>query len=178
MSLNRYFSRALLGVTLLVGLCQLSFAEAGTDEVQLLNGSRIVGTVTGVRDGVVSIDTDFAGSLSISMDQVESMHTATSAVLLMSDDSVVENVPLIVEQGQLVLGDGNDYPLTGLSIANPKPWELGQGYHWSGLANLALGMQRGNTDTDEADYKLAEVWLTPQDRYLQTWHRAQDRGNG
>ena len=30
-----------------------------TDEITLNNGSRLVGTVTGIRDGVVSIETDF-----------------------------------------------------------------------------------------------------------------------
>ncbi|MFT4614095.1 MAG: hypothetical protein ACI9NT_001237 [Bacteroidia bacterium] len=178
MSLNYVLSRALLGLALAMGVCQLSFADAGTDEVQLLNGSRIVGTVTGVRDGVVSIETDFAGTLSISLDQVESMQTAATTVLLMSDDSLLEDAPLLVQEGQLVLDGGAAYPLSALSVANPEPWELGQGYKWSGLANLALVMQRGNTDTDEADYKLESVWLSTQDRYTLQWHGETDEVNG
>ncbi len=36
-------------------------ATLAADEIVLVDGSRVLGTVTGSRDGVVTVDTDFAG---------------------------------------------------------------------------------------------------------------------
>ena len=43
------------------------------DEVLLKNGSRILGTVTSARDGVIVIETDFAGTVKIKLAAVDSM---------------------------------------------------------------------------------------------------------
>ena len=178
MSLNTSVARLVLGVALVLGFYQTSHAETGMDELLLINGSRIVGTITGIRDGSVTVDTDFAGTLTIELEQVQSMQSAETAVLLMEDESVIQDVPLVAQQGDLLLDGASAYPLTALAVANPEPWELGQGYNWSGLANLALVMQRGNTDTDEIDYKLESVWLSTDDRYTLRWHGETDEVNG
>ena len=44
-------------------------APPAQDEILLKNGSRLIGRVTSSRDGTVTIDTEFAGTLQISMDQ-------------------------------------------------------------------------------------------------------------
>ena len=51
------------------------------DEVVLQNGSKILGTITASRDGKLKIETDFAGTLTISLDQVQSMRTAEPVVI-------------------------------------------------------------------------------------------------
>ena len=55
--------------------------EAPLDEVTLKNGSRILGTLTDVRDGVLTVETDFAGTLSISADQVSAVKANGSCPL-------------------------------------------------------------------------------------------------
>ncbi len=157
-------------LTLVFGLLALATAAAVAqevappDEIVLRNGSRILGTVTGARDGVVKIDTDFAGTLKISTDAIESMRTQQPTVVLLADETVIRDQPLQVEAEQVVAGS-QSYALDELLIVNPQPWELGEGYRWTGLVNFAWALQRGNTDTDELDYKLETIWRSKRDRY-------------
>jgi hypothetical protein len=167
-----------------VGMLATCFVHAETsapqqDEVVLKNGSRLIGTVTDSRDGVVTIETDFAGTLSVAMDQVESVNTRSPVVVLMADDSVVRDNSLIITEEQLVLMDsGQTYPLQDLRVVNPQPWELGQGYRWTGVAGFALAMERGNSDTDELDTNVESVWRSKRDRYTLKWNSENDEANG
>jgi Protein of unknown function, DUF481 len=139
------------------------------DEIILKNGSRVLGTVTSVRDGVVKVETDFAGEIAVSMDQIDSMKTAGLATLLLADDSVVEEQGIDVRDSALVLAPGTatekSYGLDQLKVVNPEPWELGDGYRWTGLVSFAFAIERGNSDTDELDYKLETYWESLRDRY-------------
>ena len=59
-----------VGLALLLPLATGAWAQeepAATDEIELKNGSRVIGKVTGIRDGVVTVETDFAGALSVSL---------------------------------------------------------------------------------------------------------------
>ena len=136
------------------------------DEIMLKNGSRIIGEVTDSRDGVVSIETEFAGKLNVKIDQIKSVKTSNPVVILLTDDSVQRDSALVIEEDELVLvGTGQTYPLDDLAVVNPEPWELGQGYLWKGKAGLAMARERGNTDTDEMDYKIESTWRSKRDRY-------------
>ncbi len=135
------------------------------DRIVLSNGSTILGTVTATRDGVVTVETDFAGTLSIAQDQIVAMTTAGSAVMMLADGEVLEEQPIVIEEGQLVTGSARSFALADLAVVNPEPYELGNGYKWTGLANLALSLERGNSDTDEIDFRLDTQWLSDDDRY-------------
>lgn len=168
-------------LALAVGLAMsvsMTAQAAGTDEVILKDGSRILGTVTSARDGKFTIETDFAGAIEVSADKVETVRGQGAAVLLMEDESVVTGGPLRVENGQVQTPSGTGYALESLSILNPEPWELGQGYHWKGLANLGWVAQRGNTDTDELDYRLESYWESTRDRYTLLFGGENDENNG
>lgn len=147
---------------------------AAVDEILLTNGSRIIGTVTGARDGVVKVDTEFAGTLEISIDKIASLQTAEPVVMAMADDSVIEGQPLSLSADQVLVADASgveqSLAIDQLLIVNPEPWEVGQGYKWSGLASFAFAIERGNSKTDELDYKLDTTWRSDHDRYtLKIW---------
>lgn len=171
---------AVVAVALAAGA--LSGNAVAADEIVLKNGSRILGTVTGVRDGVVTVDTEFAGTLKVQQDQVESLSSSEPIVLKLADGTVVEESSLRVEEETLLLASDNapdaTYPLTDLAISNPQPWELGQGYRWKGQISLALEMQRGNTDTDELDYGIESIWRSLEDRYTLRFDGEEDEANG
>tara|TARA_R110001599_G_scaffold8651_5_gene42015 strand:- start:49339 stop:50379 length:1041 start_codon:yes stop_codon:yes gene_type:complete len=171
---------AVVAVALAAGA--LSGNAIAADEIVLKNGSRILGTVTGVRDGVVTVDTEFAGTLKVQQDQVESLSSSEPIVLKLADGTVVEESSLRVEEETLLLASDNapvaTYPLAELAISNPQPWELGQGYRWKGQVSLALEMQRGNTDTDELDYGIESIWRSLEDRYTLRFDGEEDEANG
>ena len=161
-----------VGLALLLPLATGAWAQeepAATDEIELKNGSRVIGKVTGIRDGVVTVETDFAGALSVSLDQIITMTTSDPATLLLADESVIEEQGIEVRDSQLVVGEpgapAETYALDQLRIANPEPWELGQGYNATGLVSFAFAIERGNSDTDELDYKLESYWRSLRDRF-------------
>ena len=154
----------------------LSFAEEAAevaveppppppDEIVLKNGSRILGTVTATREGVVSIETSFAGTLAITQTEIESMTTQTLVVMQLADGEVTPEQPIAIRDETLQVlaadGSGKSYALSDLTTINPEPWELGQGYNWTGLANGSLESKKGNSDTEEIDYRLAiiNIWF-------------------
>lgn len=155
---------------------------AAPDELVLKNGSRILGTVTGVRDGVVSVDTEFAGNLQIRQDQIVSLQSEGPVVIKLKDGELLSEPDLTIAGEQLVLSSGDvpagTYALQDLVLIDPEPWELGRGYHWTGQASAALGLQRGNTDTDEFDYRVDSVWRSLQDRYTTRLNGEIDEANG
>lgn len=153
-----------------------------TDEITLRNGSKIIGTVTATRDGVITVDTEFAGTLSIKQEQVAAMTTHTPVVMKLEDGTLVEDQPVVVKDSELVLpttlGGTHGYPLADLLVVNPEPWELGEGYRWTGLVSAALTVEQGNTDTEEFDYKLESVWRSLRDRFTVKLNGEIDEANG
>jgi len=163
----------------------LALAEepaTGQDEILLKSGSRILGTVTGSRDGEVTIDTDFAGTLTIKLDKIASLQTTNPVLIQLADETVIPEQPLRIEDETLVVdtatSPAQSYALDQLLLVNPEPWELGQGYKWTGAASVAMSMQRGNTDTDEMDYNLESVWRSKEDRYTFKYNGENDKVNG
>lgn len=146
-----------------------SAGAAAADEILLKNGSRILGKVTSVRDGKVTVETDFAGAVSVSMDQIVAMNTGAAATLLLADKSVIEQSGIQVQNSELVVDTGSaatrTYALDELLVVNPEPWELGKGYAWTGAVSFAFSMQRGNSDIDELDYRLNTSWRSKRDRF-------------
>lgn len=157
-------------------------AAAPPDEILLKNGSRILGKVSSVREGIAVVETDFAGELSIAMEQVVSMRTAGEATLLLADESVVEQSGTQVQDSAIVVDAGaptaKTYALDELLVLNPEPWELGQGYRWTGLVSFAFSLERGNSDIDELDYKLDSIWRSKRDRYTLRLNGEIDEANG
>ncbi len=174
-------------------LCALSLAIAAgwaraqeaasppPDEILLKNGSRILGTVTGTRDGIVTVETSFAGTLEVALAEVSDMRTQGAAVMKLADGAVIPEQPIQVsaEQLQVVTDDGDrrSYALDQLLVTNPEPWELGQGYKWTGLASVAAELKDGNSDTEELDYKIETYLRSLKDRYTLIFTGEQDEAN-
>ena len=158
---------------------QAETATPAEDELLLKNGSRLFGTVVTVRDRLVTFKTSFAGTLSISMDDILSVNNKNPVVILLADQSVVTSPSLVVDQENLVLPDAaQTFPTEDLAVINPEPWELGNGYRWTGSVSFALAVQRGNTDSDELNYRLDPVWRSKEDRYTVKASGELDETNG
>ena len=156
--------------------------EIQPDEVILKNGSRILGTVTSARDGTIVVSTDFAGDISIDSAEVESVRTFGSLVVQMSDGQIIQDQPIEFDEGSMEIttdsGEQNLYSTTDIALINPEPWELGFGYKATGNASLAWGMERGNSDTDELDFKTEAFWRSLEDRYTLKMNYDLDKSNG
>jgi hypothetical protein len=170
----------------LVSVPALAEEETGApvypDEILLKSGSKILGKITGTRDGQITMETDFAGTISISLDLVASARSAEPVVIQLADESVLPEQPLVIQDEQLVAATvsspAESRDLEDLLLVNPEPWELGRGYKWTGLASLAMVAQRGNTETDELDYNLESLWRSKVDRYSLRYNGENDKNDG
>lgn len=168
-----------LAVMLVAIVVQAESSAPAQDEILLKNGSRILGEVTGSRDGMVTIETEFAGTLKVDIEKIKAVNTVDPVVILMADDSVQHDSTLVISEEQLVLPEtGETFSLDELAIVNPEPWELGQGYRWTGNVGFAIQRQRGNTDTNELDYKLESKWRSKWDRYTLKANGETDEADG
>ena len=161
-----------LFVVLVCGILTTAVAEesaAPQDEILLKNGSRVIGTVTSARDGVITVETDFAGTLIINAEEVQSVRTEGDLVVQMADGQVIRDKPITMEDDLIIITEGNgdqlSYAVTDIQLINPEAWELGDGYKASGNVSFAWALERGNSDTDELDYQLESIWRSLEDRY-------------
>ncbi len=160
----------------------VAVAAAPLDEVMLKNGSRILGMVTSARDGVIVIETDFSAAIKIDADRIDSIHTRGSMTVLMNDGSTIRDQPIVVDESGIVVttddGSQRSYSVSDFQILNPEPWELGEGYKVFGLASVAWALEKGNTVTDELDFKVESYWRSLKDRYTIRLEGEIDEANG
>lgn len=145
----------------------LSLSAAALDRIEMQDGSVVLGTVQDADGGKVKIDTAFAGTLEIDQSTIVAMTVESDLVLQMDDGNVLETPRLEVAEEQLALPQATEqsYALKQLTRINPEPWELGNGFKFGGLASFGYNSQRGNTDTDELDYRFETRWESLVDRY-------------
>ena len=155
---------------------------APPDVIMLKNGSKILGTVSSARDGIIVVETDFAGTLKIDSTTVESVNTQGSLVVQMSDGSIIEDQPIKLDKENMQVttdsGEQSTYSISDISLINPEPWELGDGYKTTGVVSFAWKIERGNTDTDELDLKVESFWRSLEDRYTLRANAELDKANG
>ena len=139
------------------------------DELQMKNGSRLIGELISIEADKVIFSTPFAGKITITQDNVERIITEEPVTLMMEDGTVYRDRQIIAtEQAMLVEAEGQApviFDATNIEMVNPEPWKLGEGYDWSGRFSLAAEAERGNSDSDEWDLKAESEWLSLKDRY-------------
>lgn len=145
----------------------LAATAQAADRFVLRDGSVIFGTLKDADGGKVTVETGFAGTITIDQAEIEAMDVASQLVLQLEDGSVVETPRLRVDSERLLLDEQaqRSYALAQLTRINPEPWELGDGYKFGGLASFAANSQRGNSDIDQLDYRIEASWLSLVDRY-------------
>jgi putative salt-induced outer membrane protein YdiY len=129
-----------LAAVLLCLLGRLAWA----DTVVMGNGDRLTGTVLEVFDGKLTLDTDYAGTLKISWERIESVETERLVRLRFHDDRVVE--------GRLVAGGKGELRFQEEGKPAPEAFRKGElerlnepGTVWHGHLTLSSKMEGGNT---------------------------------
>ena len=164
-------------------LALLVVSAAGVaDELQMKNGSRLVGTLISADQEKVVFDTPFAGEITIQQANIEVVHTQNEVTVLMQDGLVYRNKKIVALEDELIVFDEDQNPrafdVLDIKMVNPEPWLLGEGYQWLGQVNTALKSERGNTDTDELDLDFETSWRSLKDRYTVRGLWEIDRTNG
>jgi len=137
----------------------LALKSSNADEIQMSNGSRLIGELIRIETDKVIFSTPFAGTITINQDNVERITTKDPVTLMMTNGTVYRERQIIAtEQAMLMKSDDMAsvvFDASDIEMVNPEPWELGEGYQWSGRFS----------DSDEWDLKASSVWLSLKDRY-------------
>jgi len=140
-------------------------ADDSQGRVYLADGSVLVGEVTAIRDGEVTIKTTFTDAeIKVPVALVQAFDRSAPTDLLLVDEDTLALETLTVREGQVQL-DGKVISLGDIDIMNPEAWEEGEGFNWTGDTSAALAVARGNTDTNELDVSVNTVVETLRDRY-------------
>lgn len=156
------------GLFCLVTTLLVFSAEAWSDHVYLQNGSHIVGTITGVKDGKLLVDTEFAGEVSIALDAIQGMETEDENGFKFDSGEVLSG-RLQFKNGrqELVRGDTHIDVMPGDIVAVGDPAELsdpGPEINWSGRAEFGLTLEMGNTERVVVHGRVSTTRATELDR--------------
>ena len=144
--MNRNRARTILAAALVLAPLLLR-AQAVLDEVMLKDGSRIVGEVVGMKDGVLIVKPAFSAtqSLDIGWGDVTDLKLSKPLPFQLEDGTQVVGVPEGIREGSIYvksaeLPQATAIPLAEVKSINAKP------VAYSGLLAAGLSVSDGNTN--------------------------------
>jgi putative salt-induced outer membrane protein YdiY len=96
---------------LLIASCAL---RAAADVVVTTSGARLVGKITGIHEGVVTLDTDYAGEIKVRQDRVASIETDRAVAVRLKDGRRVVGTVTEAEGGKLRIADRGGDVFSGI----------------------------------------------------------------
>lgn len=168
--------------TIVALILMASCAAAKADQLHMQNGSMLIGTLVRAEDNAVIFNTPFAGDIKVTQANIKRVITDDTVVIMMDDGAIYRDRRIDATEGRLVAKAEGEAPVTFLStdikMINPEPWQLGEGYKWTGNLGVAAEFERGNSDTDEWDVAAETIWRSLKDRYTLGGDFERDRNNG
>lgn len=124
---------------------------AYADQVTMVNGDRLTGTVTRKSGDVLIINSPYGGELKLRWSEIKAVQTDAPVSLLLKDGRLVERRLDVVEPDAASV-------LAQIAYINPTPEESGIGSSRFGQLNLALTQTRGNSSQDRFHGDGEIVW--------------------
>ena len=159
-------------------------ATVSADELLLRDGSRILGTVGKKDNGVLEFKTSYAGTLKVKWSEIVELRTDEPVKVMLKNDDIIETTAIRNTEDVVTLQTGTqDEPepvelaQSDIAFVNPEAWRLGEGYKFTGRANLAFESERGNSDTDELDMDFEMTYRRLKDRFVAYGELERDRDN-
>ncbi|MDT8438927.1 MAG: DUF481 domain-containing protein [Wenzhouxiangellaceae bacterium] len=157
----------------LMSLCLVSVA-AGADEVWLQDGSRLIGTVTAIEGDVITLETQFAGTLSIQREFVRGLATESEQRFVFeSGERVVGRLHWDAEGGQQIRSErAGAFAVAAeelVALEDPtapvmQTPEQRAAAVWSSEVSLSVNGASGNTDQFGANPRFSALRETEFDR--------------
>jgi putative salt-induced outer membrane protein YdiY len=145
----------------------LNSAMVSADVIHLRNGDRISGKIIRMEDGKLVVKTNYAGEITISWQQIESLSSDEKIKVVLGDGTALEGQTLTFEAGKMKLKTEklekpSAFNLADVKTINPKVEPL---VRITLGANAGLSLERGNSDTDEFEFDLRFQARTKKSRY-------------
>ena len=150
-------------LTALLLLLVTPAAAQAAETVVMENGDRLTGHLVHMNDGVLELETGYAGSVKANWAQVREICSEGTIGVRLNGDEVVVVRSLKKEAGALLL-DSRREALANVTQLNPADWELGHAAKINGELDVALKLDRGNTHDDLSDLRGRIEWKKRQHR--------------
>ncbi len=125
-------------------------AAAHSDEIHLRDGSKILGTVTLVKEGKLTVKTDFAGDLNIPLDKIGGISTDAEQTIVLKGGGTFTGRMQYVDGKQQVLQNNQPQDLDVATLGEvapvPPPGAPPVPANWSGRVEILLNGSEGNSD--------------------------------
>jgi putative salt-induced outer membrane protein YdiY len=164
--LNRIFGRLACGLLAL----SLATAPAWADVIETKNGARLVGKVVKVDGAAVSLETDYAGVISVKLSEVTSVRTEAPLIYRLAGGTVLQGTLASTDGGQVRISGTEGAVTTPLdkiaatwAPGAPDPAVVAMQRAWTYEAAMDLTGKSGNRDQTGTAASFRAVLAGPQD---------------
>lgn len=173
-------------ITKIVLASLLTSTLASADVVRTLDGAQLTGTITLIDQGVIHLDTTYAGTLKIKQEQVESFASDQPRVVRLASGTVMAGSIASDRQGNIRIQSDDDVletsPAKVAAAWTPgaeDPERIRNRREWRYEASVDLTGKSGNTEKYRLGTSFDAVLKGPNDAlaFFFEYEQAEDEGN-
>ena len=135
-------------------------------EVVLMNGDRLTGKILEIKDGILTLETDYSDPIKLKFEAVQKMSSSEPVSLHLTDGEVIKGKISTNTMGQIVVAAKSDrvaVHFNNISALNPPPIEP---VKWKGNITIGGNWQDGNTESMNISLGASAARRTDNDRFL------------
>jgi putative salt-induced outer membrane protein YdiY len=120
---------------------------ADADQVYLINGDRLTGTIAQLEDGKITIKTELLGNVEIVIENIQTFSSDDPLEMLLRDGTVVNQPVRSAPQGSVQTTGGESIPPQTVALSQIKSFYPSTP-RWEGDISIAMTHTTGNTKTE------------------------------
>ena len=178
MTKKKFFIFKFISQAMLLLIFLSNYARA--DEVILTNGDKLTGKIIEIKEGVLTLETNYSEPIKITYESVQKMNSSTPVELHLKDGEIFKGKITTNSNGQLVVDaesgrESVTLDFGNIAALNPPPQKS---VAWKGNVTLGGNVQSGNSDTMNVSAGGLAVRRTENDRFLLNllYNRTEDSG--
>lgn len=146
-----------------------SIPAAMADTIKLKNGDVLTGKVVKKETDKLVLKTSYAGEVSITWSEINTIDTEKPIKLMLVDGSILtgqiqQTGPGSIKVINLQENTNTNLALNALAYINPSPVISGEGTVWKGQANLGGAITQGNAETTVLRFDAEAIARTKKNR--------------
>jgi hypothetical protein len=143
-----------LNTSLLIALtvAAVTITPSRGDEVTLQNGDTLHGSVAKKHDDTLSFKLDGDGELQIPWNSIIALRTDEPITIITTNGNVITApLSLTLDSPPQQLSGMTPRLLREIDLINPPAWRTDDGWYTTGMLNISILSQRGNSHSDDID---------------------------